>query len=76
MQLPYFIRGHPKLTHLGRLNGRIPPGDLCGVDVFIYVPLDHQVSRLYVDGAKVASLFCGGWPKRTEQTKGLRAMLT
>jgi len=44
--------------------------------VFIYVPLDHQVSRLYVDGAKVASLFCGGWPKRTEQTKGLRAMLT
>jgi hypothetical protein len=39
------------------MDNRMLPGDICGVDVSIDVPLDGQLPRLFVDGAKITSLF-------------------
>lgn len=44
-------------------------GDLRGIDVVIYVPLDGQLSRLFVDGAKIAGLFSSGAGKRLPSDK-------
>lgn len=56
------------LIHLGPLNGRMPPGDGCGVFVYIDVSLDRQLSGLFVDGAEIASLFCGRRSTRSALT--------
>src|SRR5579863_6853316 len=53
----YFVRGNLIKIDIGRLHGRILLGDLRGFDVVIDVPLDHQLSRLFIDGAKIAGLY-------------------
>jgi hypothetical protein len=64
-----------ELIYLGPLNGRMLSGDGCGIVVEVYVPLDRQLSGLFVDGAEIASLFCGRRSKRGALTdQGLMAM--
>jgi len=45
------------------------PSDLGNVIMSIYVALDHEVSRLFVDGAKITSLFGWGKVKHTDGTR-------
>jgi len=49
------------MINLGRRNGRVLVGDLCDVNVGVYVSFNNQVPRFDVDGAKIANLFCKGW---------------
>jgi len=45
------------MINLGRRNGRVLVGDLCDVNVGVYVSFNNQVPRFDVDGAKIANLF-------------------
>jgi hypothetical protein len=60
IHLPYFVRGNLIKVDIGRMDDRMLPGDICGVDVSIDVPLDGQLPRLFVDSAKITSLLCRG----------------
>jgi hypothetical protein len=66
-----------ELVDLWRKNDRMLTGDLHGVDMGIDVSFDQQLSRLFVDGTKIASLF---WvrerSKRAATDQELMAMLT
>jgi hypothetical protein len=67
-----------ELIHLWRKNDGMLTGDLHGVDMGIDVSFDQQLSRLFVDGTKIASLF---WVKGMVKTcchgpRELMAMLT
>ena len=47
------------MIHLGCLNLMILVGDLCNVGVGIYIALNDQRPRLFVDNAEITGLLGG-----------------
>ena len=65
IHLAYFVRGNLIKVDIGRMDNRMLLGGISGVRVGIDVPLDGQFPRLFVDGAKITSLYViGEWVKR------------
>lgn len=47
------------MIHLGCLNGMILVGDLCNVGVGIYIALNDQRPRFFIDNAEITGLLGG-----------------
>jgi len=56
-QPPYLVRMDLIGINGGSLNGRILSSNPDDVNVGINISLNHQLPRLFVDGAKITSLF-------------------
>jgi len=57
------------MINLGRRNGRVLVGDLCDVNVGVYVSVNNEVPHVDVDGAKIANLFRKGRAKRVHRSR-------